>query len=190
MAFANTVIGYPIEAPVVYENLVVTKILFDTHGQMKKELGLAVKLHDQRVKLIGRMKKTYGKFLKKEISMVVVKVKPEKAPKKGKAPKKEKAPREAEDSPKIVTVVGVPVDAPTSLPLVRQDTNGILVVYPRGITRVVDDDVGLVREVFGCDPDNTIVNGEVIEKEVVTVVGDMVNLLDNELVPLQLLLWL
>ena len=188
MAFANTVIGYPIEAPVDYENLVVTKILLDTHGQMKKELKTVVKLHEQRVKLIGRMKKTYGKFLKKEISMVVEKVKPEKAPKKEKVPK-------------IVKVVGVPIEAPTSLPVIREE-NGIIVAYPKGISHIVDakivsknnldderllgddlddetvvgdDDVALVRDVFGCDLNDKIVNGEVIDKEIVETVESLVS---------------
>ena len=180
MAFANTVIGYPIEAPVDYENLVVTKILLDTNGQMKKELKMIVNLR----KVKQTLRKINRKFLHKELKAVVEKVKPEKAPKKEKAPKN--APKKATKSPKIVTVVGVPVDAPTSLPVIREE-NGILVVYPIGITRVVDAKIveikspteGEVRYDGGCmfkytdtisqddlDADTVIDENEMLCKEI------------------------
>ena len=180
MAFANTVIGYPIEAPVDYENLVVTKILLDTNGQMKKELKMIVNLR----KVKQTLRKINRKFLHKELKAVVEKVKPEKAPKKEKAPKN--APKKATKSPKIVTVVGVPVDAPTSLPVIREE-NGILVVYPIGITRVVDAKIveikspteGEVRYDGGCmfkyidtisqddlDADTVIDENEMLVREV------------------------
>ena len=127
MAFANTVIGYPIEAPVDYENLVVTKILLDTNGQMKKELKMIVNLR----KVKQTLRKINRKLLNKELTAVVEKVKPEKAP------KKENAPKKATKSPKIVTVVGVPIDTPTNLPVITKE-NGIRVVYPKGCLPVVN----------------------------------------------------
>ena len=83
MAFANTVIGYPFEAPVDYENLVVTKILLDTNGQMKKELKIVLKLR----KANQTLRKVNMKFIKKELTSVVKKVEPvkvERVPNKGK----------------------------------------------------------------------------------------------------------
>ena len=41
-------------------------------------------------------------------------------------------------------------------------------------TVVGDDDVALVRDVFGCDLDDEIVNGEVIDKEIVETVEYLV----------------
>ena len=72
MAFANTVIGYPIEAPVNYAILMVTKILLDTNGQMQKELKMIVNLR----KVKQTLKKIKMKYIKKELTSVVKKVKP------------------------------------------------------------------------------------------------------------------
>ena len=107
MAFANTVIGYPIEAPVDYDTLVVTGILLGTNDALKVELRAVVKLHAARVKLMARMRKTYGKLLKKELKMVV-----KRAPAGNLRRVRSKRIPEPDKKPMIKTI------------------NGILVVYP------------------------------------------------------------
>ena len=89
---ALIVTAYPISAeldtiPRPLETLVVTKILLDTHGYFKSELATSTLLFSTRRKLKARMKKTYGKLLKKELSKTVPKCKPH-VPKKEPAPKK------------------------------------------------------------------------------------------------------
>jgi len=107
MAFANTVIGYPIEAPVDYDTLVVTGILLGMNDALRVELRTVVKLHAARVKLNTRMRKIYGKLLKKELKMMV-----KKAPAGNLRRVRSKRIPEPDKKPTTKTV------------------NGILVVYP------------------------------------------------------------
>lgn len=165
---ALIVTAYPISAELdtvtgPLETLVVTKILLDTHGQMKKELNIVVNLHNQRVKLISRMKKIYGNFLKKELSKIVPKWKPhvpkkEKAPKKETAPKKEKAKKKTQ---KLVKVIGKPIETPEKPTCFTAIENDIIVVYPID----VNDEIKVIGKPIETPknlPENFIVNNVVV----------------------------